>query len=202
MIAWKYPSSIPCAGLNFPNTFRPDGEIPDDAFDTSDLPCKGNLATIDEGEFISIKGQVLKCFRKVYLKVPPPNSNRLSLMNIFLIRPKELPLWSFLFLLCHLGFPLLLPRWQAWNIQVLLPLSLCHPGFRILRPCWQARLIQVSTLSYYHGHHHHLGFLFFYLAGKLSTFRCPHCPDPDPDHLGFHTSISGPLVPPLFLLRQ
>jgi len=27
----------------------PDGEIPDGAFDTSDLPCKGNLATIDEG---------------------------------------------------------------------------------------------------------------------------------------------------------
>ena len=41
--------------VEFPNTFRPDGEIPDGAFDTSDLPCKGNLATIDEGEFISIK---------------------------------------------------------------------------------------------------------------------------------------------------
>ena len=37
-------------GLKFADIFRPDGEIPDGAFDTADLPCKGNLATIVEGK--------------------------------------------------------------------------------------------------------------------------------------------------------
>merc|ERR1719189_1802329 len=41
-----------CVGRPRPDfVFRcwPDGQIPDGAFDTADLPCKGNLATIVDG---------------------------------------------------------------------------------------------------------------------------------------------------------
>ena len=53
--------------LKLTDIFRPDGEIPDGAFDTPDLPCKGNLATIVEGKSISFKDKILKrfSFRKI-----------------------------------------------------------------------------------------------------------------------------------------
>ena len=51
-------------GLKFADIFRPDGQIPDGAFDTADLPCKGNLATIVEGKSISSIDQILKWFGK------------------------------------------------------------------------------------------------------------------------------------------
>ena len=53
-------------GLKFADIFRPDGQIPDGAFDTADLPCKGNLATIVEGKSISSVNLIPKCKKKKY----------------------------------------------------------------------------------------------------------------------------------------
>ena len=50
------------------------------------------------------------------------------------IRQKELPLRPFLFLLCHLGFCFLLPRWKTWHLQV------SHPTWK-----WESESSEVKV---------------------------------------------------------
>ena len=58
-IAQKYQDGFFISGLKILNIFRPDGEIPDGAFATADLPCNGDPSIIVEGKCIRSSGDVL-----------------------------------------------------------------------------------------------------------------------------------------------